>query len=274
MEWSKIKTVILLMLVGVNICLLLLVGVRIGRGALYEDETRQAAIQVLERGGIEFAPAQVPKDIDLPTLTVVRDRNSEAEAARTLLGEVTQTGESEVRPSYSGEGGSAEFSMNGSFTVELTQDRFRRQAGQTLGEASLDCLEQIGFSGVAEQVVTRDDTTVLTYFQVWEDAPIFSCRVSLTWEEDTLVRIEGSRLAGTGESAVTQALLSTPTVLMRFLSSVSEGGSVCSRIESMSPGYLTSGSGRSVQLNPVWRILTDTGAYYVDAVTGEVTPES
>ena len=260
MEWSKIKTVILLMLVGVNICLLLLVGVRIGRGALYEDETRQAAIQVLERGGIEFAPAQVPKDIDLPTLTVVRDRDSEAEAARTLLGEVTQTGESDVRPSYSGAGGSAEFSMNGSFTVELAQDRFRRQAGETLDEASLDCLEQIDFSGTVEQAVTRDDTTVLTGFQ--------------TWEGDTLVRMEGSRLAGTEESAATRALLSTPTVLMRFLSSVSEGGSVCSRIESMSPGYLTSSSGRSVQLNPVWRILTDTGAYYVDAVTGEVTPES
>lgn len=274
MEWSKIKTVILLMLVGVNICLLLLVGVRLGRGALYEDETRQAAIQVLERGGIEFAPDQVPRDIDLPTLTVTRDRDSEAETARTLLGDVTQTGESEVRPSYSGAGGSAEFSMNGSFTVELTQDRFQRQTGQTLDEASLDCLEQIGFSGVAEQSVTRDDTTVLTCFQTWEDAPIFSCRVSLTWEGDTLVRMEGSRLAGTEESAITQPLLSTPTVLMRFLSSVSEGGSVCSRIESMAPGYLTSGSGRAVQLNPVWRILTDTGAYYVDAVTGEVTAES
>ena len=274
MEWSKIKTVILLMLVGVNICLLLLVGVRIGRGALYEDETRQAAIQVLERGGIEFAPDQVPRDIDLPTITVTRDRDSEAEVANTLLGDVTQTGESEVRPRYSGAGGSAEFSMNGSFTVELTQARFRRQAGQTLDEASLDCLEQIGFTATAEQAVTRDDTTVLTYSQTREDAPIFSCRVSLTWEGDTLVRMEGSRLAGAEESAVTQALLSTPTILMRFLSSVSEGGSVCSRIESMSPGYLTSGSGRSVQLNPVWRILTDTGVYYVDAVTGEVTPES
>ena len=42
----------------------------------------------------------------------------------------------------------------------------------------------------------------------------------------------------------------------------------------MEPGYLTSGSGRSVQLNPVWRIVTDTGTYYVDGVTGAVTAEN
>ena len=48
MEWSKLKTIILLMLAGVNLFLLVLVGLRAGRGAFYEDETRQAAVQVLE----------------------------------------------------------------------------------------------------------------------------------------------------------------------------------------------------------------------------------
>ena len=274
MEWSKLKTIILLMLVGVNAFLLLLVGMRAGRGALYEDETRQAAIQVLERGGIEFGLEQVPKDIDLPTLTVARDRESEHSMAQTLLGDVTQTGESEVRPSYTSQIGTAEFSMNGSFAVSFAQDRWRCSAGETLSEASQSYLEQIGFTGILDQSVTKDSTTTLTYLQEWEDSPIFSCSVTLVWEDQVLTSMEGSRLAGTVDSSSTQTLLSTPTILMRFLSSVSEGGSVCSRIEAMTPGYLTVGSGRSVQLTPVWRILTDTGAYYVDAVTGTVTSES
>lgn len=274
MEWSKIKTIILLMLVGVNVSLLLLIGLRVGRGALYQDETRQAVVQVLKRGGIEFELEQVPRDIDLPTLTVTRDRDSEARISQILLGDVTQTGESEVRPSYSGPGGTAEFSLNGSFTVVFDQERWRCQPGQDLSDASLACLEQIGFHGTLEQSVTLGDTTVLTYFQTWEDTPIFSCRATLTWVEQALTAIEGSRLSGEAEGSSTQSLLSTPTVLMRFLASVSEGGSVCSRIESMSPGYLTSVSGRSVQLTPVWRIITDTGAYYVDAVSGTVTPET
>lgn len=273
MEWSKIKTIILLMLVGVNVSLLLLIGLRVGRGVLYEDETRQAVVQVLERGGITFELEQVPKDITLSTLTVSRDRDSEAGISRLLLGDVTQTGESEVRPTYSGPGGTAEFSLNGSFTITFEQDRWRCQPGQSPSDASLSCLEQMGFQGTLEQSVTQGNVTVLTYFQTWEDTPVFSCRVTLTWDGQTLTAIEGSRLAGEVESSGSQHLLSTPTILMRFLASVSEGGSVCSRIESMAPGYLTSGSGRSVQLVPVWRILTDTGAYYVDAVSGDVTLE-
>lgn len=274
MEWSKIKTIILLMLVGVNLFLLGLVGLRAGRGALYEDETRQAVVQVLERGGIAFAPDQVPRDIRLPTLTVTRDRDSEAEVSRILLGDVVQTGESEVRPTYTGQAGTAEFSLNGTFTVTFTQGRWQRQAGQSLEDASLNCLEQIGFQGVSGQSSTQGEVTTLTYFQAWDSAPLFSCRVALTWEGDTLTALAGSRLAGTVETSANQSLLSTPTVLMRFLASVSEGGWVCSRIEGMSAGYLASGSGRSVQLTPVWRIRTDTGAYYVDAVTGSVTAET
>lgn len=274
MEWSKIKTVILLMLVGTNVFLLLLVGLRIGRGALYEDETRQAAVQVLERSGIEFGPTQVPKVIQLPTVTIARDRDSEHTVAQQLLGDVTQTGESEVRPAYSSTAGTAEFSMNGSFSVSFTQDLWRCQEGESLDAASQSCLEQIGFSGILEESVHLGTSSNLTYCQLWEDTPIFSCQVTLFWKDDVLTSLEGSRLAGEITASSTQTLLSTPTILMRFLASVSEGGSVCSRIESMSPGYLTGGSGRSVQLTPVWRILTDTGAYYVDAVTGTVAPES
>lgn len=274
MEWSKIKTIVLLMLVGVNFFLLALVGLRVSQGALYEDETWQAVLQVLEEGGISFAPEQMPKDAPLPSLTVTRNRDSEADTAEILLGAISQVGESEVRPSYTGAAGTAEFSMNGTFSVTFTAPRWQCQSGQSLSDASQACLEQIGFSGVLEQSAVQGDTTVLAYFQLWEDIPLFSCQAVLTWEDEVLTAMEGSRLAGTVESSRSQTLLSTPTILMRFLASVSEGGSVCSRIEEMTLGYLASGSGRSVSLSPAWRILTDTGAYYVDAVTGAVTPEN
>lgn len=273
MEWSKLKTVILLMLAGVNLFLLGLVGFRATQGAFYEDETRQAVIQVLERGGISFELEGVPDDIQLQPLTFTRDRESEAEMAQVLLGSVTQTGESDVRPRYTGAQGTAEFSMNGSFTVEFTGTAWSCQPGQSISQASLDCLEQIGFEATEEELFTQGDTTWATYCQVWEDAPVFSCRITLTWQGQTLTRMEGSRLSGTSTATGSQGLLSTPTVLMRFLAGVNEEGYICGRITSMEAGYLTSGSTRSVQLTPVWRITTDTGDYYVDAITGVVTPE-
>ena len=273
MEWSKLKTIILLMLAGVNLFLLVLVGLRAGRGAFYEDETRQAAVQVLEQGGIAFGLERVPDDIRLPALSLTRDRDSEGTVAGILLGQVTQiTEEGGVRPRYAGENGTAEFSMNGSFLVEFTKDAWSLQTGESVEDASRNCLAEIGFQASGSFVETRGDEAVFTCVQDWEGAPVFSCQVTLTWQEGVLRRMEGVRLAGQAAFSSELGLLSTPTVLLRFLAGISDGGYVCSRIDDMQAGYLTGGSGRTVQLTPVWRMTTDTGYFYVDAATGAVTP--
>ena len=271
MEWSRLKTIILLMLAGVNIFLLLLVGLRAGRGALYEDETRQAAVQVLEQGGIAFGLERVPDDIHLPVLSLSRDRESEEAAARALLGDVTRE-EGGARPRYTGPGGTAEFSLNGAFLVEFDGGTQVLQTGQDVEEASRELLARIGFQAGALASSSQGGELQVTCLQTWEDTPVFSCPASLVWRDGVLLRMEGSRLAGEAAAGPSQALLSTPTILLRFLSGVSQEGYVCSRIDGMEAGYLTSGSGRTVQLTPVWRMTTDTGYFYVDAATGAVTP--
>lgn len=270
MEWSKLKTIILLMLAGVNLFLLLLVGLRAGQGALREEETRQAAVEVLEQGGISFGLERVPDDLRLPALSLTRDREREEADARALLGDVAR--EEGVRPRYVGAQGAAEFSMNGAFLVEFTGDARTLQAGQSVEAASLECLALIGVQAGSGTAAAQGEETVFTCFQTWEGVPVFSCPATLTWRGDVLVRMEGVRLAGEASAAPGQELLSTPTVLLRFLSGVNREGYVCSSIDGMEAGYLTGGSGRTVQLTPVWRMSTDTGVYYVDAATGAVTP--
>ena len=163
--------------------------------------------------------------------------------------------------------------MNGSFTITLTGESWTCPPGQDIGQASRDCLEQMGFQAGEEELFTQGDTTWATYCQMWEGAPVFSCQVSLTWSGSVLTQVEGSRLSGESAAGSSSTLLSTLTVLMRFLAGVSQNGYICSQIRSMEDGYLASGSTRSVQLTPVWRISTDTGDYFVDAVTGTVTPD-
>ena len=65
MEWSKLKNVILLMLLCVNIILLLLVGSQASQDKRYQAETRQAAQAVLEQGGIDFTLDEFPDDLAL-----------------------------------------------------------------------------------------------------------------------------------------------------------------------------------------------------------------
>jgi len=46
---------------------------------------------------------------------------------------------------------------------------------------------------------------------------------------------------------------------------------VCSRVDEIVPGYLSATSlSRQMELTPVWRITTDTGAYQLDLVSGEL----
>ena len=270
MEWSRLKTIILLMLAGVNLFLLLLVGLRAGRGAVYEEETRQTAVQVLEQEGIAFLPAELPADMALSPLSLTRDRAWEEPAAQSLLGEVVRE-ESGVHARYSGAGGTAEFSLNGAFLVEFSGDGWALQPGQDPEDVSLACLALIGFQGGETEVSQQGELTQVNCLQLWEGVPVFSCPATLTWREGVLLRMEGICLAGASSPAAGQGLLSTPTVLLRFLAGLNEGGYVCSRIDGMEAGYLAGGSGRSAQLAPVWLIATDTGDFYVDAVSGAVT---
>lgn len=65
--------------------------------------------------------------------------------------------------------------------------------------------------------------------------------------------------------------LAVSTALIRFLAGINEGGYVCSRIDSMTAGYRLSSSVRPARLDPVWRLSTDSGDYYVDAATGTLS---
>ena len=240
MEWSKLKNIILLLLVSVNAFLLILVGVQESRAARYEEDTRQAAVRVLEQSGITFGPERVPQEAGPSPMTVTRDRESEAIVAQTLLGDVSREGENDVRHRYSSVQGTAEFSMNGTFSVRFQPGAWAKEHERSYEDASQSCLERIDFQGtlISSESGERPGQTVLTYYQNWEGTPLFAA-----------------------------------TVLVRFLAGVTEGGFVCSRIDEMNAGYLiVSGTTRPVELTPVWRITTDSGAYYVDAITGELSP--
>lgn len=273
MEWSKIKNIILLILVLANVFLLILVGMREGRGVRYEEDTRDAAVATLERSGIAVALEHLPKEMELTALTVNRDRSGEAEAAEALLGGAVETGETDVRPRYTGPYGSIEFDMNGGFSAELEPGAWIVGEDEDYERASREALEILGFQGELLSSRTVPGGMELVFQQEWEDAPLFSCQVTLTWSDGSLVRMEGQRLVGTATPSSDGEPLSVANTLIRFLAGINEGGYVCSSIDGMEPGYVLSSSARPAQLSPVWRITTDTGVYYVDAMSGDLSLE-
>ena len=70
-------------------------------------------------------------------------------------------------------------------------------------------------------------------------------------------------------SSQQESTIDVPTVLMRFLNIVLDGGHVCSSLDELELCYnMRANAAGEGELIPVWRIATDTGEFYINANTG------
>ena len=90
MEWPRIKTMILTILLITNIGLLSFVLQRAYQGRQMQQEARENAILFLHNSGIEVDPAAIPGQMGLLPQTVKRDREQESRIASALLGGAVQ----------------------------------------------------------------------------------------------------------------------------------------------------------------------------------------
>ena len=61
---------------------------------------------------------------------------------------------------------------------------------------------------------------------------------------------------------------------MRFMDYVISNGRVCNEIDAFDPGYILESQSEPARLVPAWRVETDQGDYYWNAVTGEIRTAS
>lgn len=279
MEWSKIKNIILLILLTVNVILLVLVGKREYDSANYLESARLSAVAVLESGGIAVT-ADLPRESGLKPLQVSWERDEAIELAQAsaLLGQETVCTDDSGGASvlYSGPGGTATFRIDGSgrFLVELNEGVW--EAGEEkAARQGQKCLAALGFDG---ELVSSDQKAqknsgsgqmetvlTLTYRQRWEGSPVFSSKAVLTYINGSLRHIEGDRVSGTAAPAGEETILTVPTMLIRFLSEMDKNGYVCSQITGLTAGY----EYVRMRLTPVWAITTDNKTtYYLNGMSG------
>ena len=79
----------------------------------------------------------------------------------------------------------------------------------------------------------------------------------------------GRRLVGEPAEDPGRSTITVATALIQFLNGVDGLGDVCSRVDTITRGYVSSTAlSGPMTLTPVWNIVTDTGAYQMDMVTG------
>ena len=270
MEWSKLKNIMILILLAANLFLLAMAGVQQHDSARYQEQAVEDALTVLERNGIGVAPEVIPEQMELKSMTVQRDRELEANLAQALLGTCTQTDLGGGRYSYESAAGSAEFRSNGNFSVVFSKGIPLAEGVEDETAHALAVAAQIGLSGVAaEQTQSETGGVNVVLYQTWQEIPVYSCRLTMEYRDGCLCALSGQRLMGEPQSAnAEEKLISIPTVLIRSLNGINDLGDICSQITELTPGYQMSNPAEGTRMEPVWYIRTDTGAYQLNAITG------
>ncbi len=270
MEWSKIKNIVLLILLTVNLLLLVLVVYRQVKDARYQESALTNAVEILSKNGI--ALSSVPEEMSLLPQQIIRDSNQESVIAQALLGSTTLEDRGAGVYRYISADGNLQFHSSGEFSATFSPGAVLLES-TTPAEYSVSLLSTFNSDWrLTNQIGSADDVTI-TAQQFWNGAPILPCAVTLFYSSGSLISISGGqRLNGTPITVTGSVPISAATALIRFLSEVNALGDVCSEISSMTEAYkLSAPLSGPITLTPVWCVETDTSSYLLDALTGDLT---
>lgn len=253
MPASKIKNLIIVILVLANLFLLALVlPARREKAKQAQQEEAQIAA-LFSEAGVTLALPNVPTSQELYPIEIACAKDAQLAAAEKLAGE---------RGRYTlDEYGMLEALYDGATEApDILADAQARLKATDLNCTALH--------------LSDDGQSVSAYLKV-SGMPVFTDPVTFTYQDNTLIRI--SALLAVPRSAVRTdrtSGISAEDALLAFYGSRMETGWVGSRITGMTQGYTAKSAvpEQTLALMPCWRIETDTGAFLVDGMTAAVSP--
>lgn len=275
MPTAKLKNLTILILLLANLCLLAVI-LPIHMGQQQEAEnSRQSISRLYQKEDLHLDPQIIPETEVLYALQLDSREETEQQSVLALLGDGIVAEETSTRylSIYRSRYGRCSISRSGSFEAVLT-------GGTPVpdpGKDSRRLLRAMGFQTSRLHETSRLNDTVHSVHAAQSvlGVPIFSPGLRLLYENGCLTRISGTFYTGTaGLTRVSEApCLSAVDALVRFLSARFDLGWVGTTVTAMEQGYLRTetAAAATVHLIPVWKICTDSGSFYINGLTGDVT---
>ncbi len=270
MDSVKVKNFIILVLVIVDLALLVLVVRDAARGSEQRKEAIEGAREVLLNHGIS-----VSEDADLgeregSSYSVSRSDEAERLAAEAIFGEVEVIDRGGGIVMYSAVSG--EVTFRGAGGLEMQYYGISAPETDEPEKLALEMSRTLGAEAYSEDIssVTEGETTTVSVGCSWMGSRIVNCELNYTFKGGKLLYVSGSRPLGESSSERLEEIIDVPTVLMRFIELTQQQGHVCSMLEELELCYLYSGTASGGgSLSPVWQLRTDTGYFYINAITGK-----
>ncbi len=275
MPYSKVKNLLILILALVNALLLCLVlPLRHERMEQQELEARKLA-DLFSRSGVALAVGALPEERTLYTLEFSPNPEAALPAANALLGAavLAQADSTPYLSLYTASTGRVEFARGGSLEARF----YGRKSAGSVPEEVRSLMGGMGLETAYISEPTRQSAGVyqVTAVQKLLDVPVFSSALVFIYRSGALARLEGTAYFDTSGICRSDdaACASCADALVAFLGSRDALGWVGAEVTEVSQGYLhvETASAAVVRLVPGWRVSTDTGAFWVNGITREVS---
>ena len=263
LERTRLKNIIIFILLLLNMFLL---GTLLLRHYSAESARLQVAREVAElfaADGIALSADTVPSDSAPAVRTPVRSTEEDLRLAIWLLGDdLTPRDEGGGIYTCRGSAGEALFRSSGGFEVRLISGK--DNPSETIRRFCRDF-------GYAEPMLTDLVSGTVESVQQINGCPVVDAVVTFRLEDGLLTGVSGIHLPSNGAESEDETF-SAATALTLFLRSRRDSGAVVSAVTDVYPCYrLQTTSASPMTLSPAWGIVTDTGTYYVNCLTGTVS---
>jgi len=263
-ETYRLKNIVIVLLVFVNIFLLILTASNYALRRAAKQKLVDQTVSLLAASGISVDAEEI-SDLTLPdTLTLSRDESRELSLVRYVLGNVKRTDEGGGVYYYQNENGSATFRNNGSFEIGIRSS----QNTSPLSFAN-DFCKEYGYSDIS--VATRSGWTTITATSEAKGISIYNCSLTMRFSGQHLSGISGYYVSSSSAESSAGDGISAVNALVSMLDYCTREGTICNAITDMSVGYiLQSTASTPLALVPVWKISSDSYTYYVNSSDGSV----
>lgn len=276
MDWPKVKTILLVFLLFINLVLGAAFASRTLESARIEREAVGNALAVFRRLGVdvgrELLEMKTPK---LYTMEIERDKELEKAAFSAIIGAYAAEDLGSGILKLEGAGGVARLSGSGIFELKMNGgSSFETPAAGV--EAALFVLGKMGIADAEDQLSSRetDGGYVVEGIQMINGRMIFNRKYEMHFDARGLCSMQGGRILGRALVCDATPSVSVVTALIAFIDEMEKSGTPCLRIEGAELGYYARASAPGyTQIIPVWEIESDLGIRYLNAVDLELIRE-
>ena len=252
MEWSKAKNLIILLLAAVNVFLLCNLLYLVYRNAAIQRSTVTDLVDYLDQRGVTLDPEVIPKTNPGRTVLVVeRDAEQEAGLARTLLEDSSLAANDDG--SYQSDKGSLSIRFGGYVSVQFREPMERGACVELLERSGID-LWQPELTGSGELTLA------------FGELPLFNCRLQADSDAE-IGALTGRVCVGSVLRTDSDPERDIAGLLVGVTDRLTLAG--VTELTEIGIGWMAGSiSNVGLRLTPAYRLGTNAGDFYINAVDG------